>query len=182
MQKYSDKELIDLLNTSDNKSYVFSFVVEAYKERLYWHIKRMVIDHSDADDILQEVFIKAWTKFDTFQGKAQLFTWMYKIATNQCLEFLKKKKRRAMLSFSGIEVELHRKLKADEYFDGNKAELKLQQAILKLPEKQRLVFNMKYFEELKYDQISSILGTSVGALKANYHQAVKKIEKYVQED
>ena len=143
---------------------------------------RMVVDHSDADDILQDVFVKAWTKFDSFEGRSQLFTWLYKIATNQCLEFLKKKKRKAMFTFTDVDNEMSQKLTADNYFDGNEAELKLQQAILTLPEKQRLVFNMKYFDEMKYDDMSSVLGTSVGALKASYHQAVKKIEKFVTQE
>lgn len=182
MQKYSDKELIQLLEENGNKNYAFSFIVHAYKERLYWHVRRMVIDHNDADDLVQETFIKAWEKLDQFQGKSQLFTWLYRIATNHCLEFLKRKKRRALLSFSGLESELTGKLEADPYFSGNEMERLFQRALLKLPEKQRIVFNMKYFDELKYSEISKILGTSEGALKASYHQAVKKIEKFVKEE
>lgn len=182
MQAITDDKLVELLKISSNKEEVFTLIVCTYSQRLYAHIRRMVIIHEEADDILQDVFLKAWTKLDSFEGRSQLYTWLYRIATNACLEYLDKKKRRGAYQSHFDPSEMANMLKADSYFCGNKAELKLQQAIQTLPAKQRLIFNMKYFDHMKYDQISDILGTSTGALKAGYHHAVKKIELFLKTD
>jgi len=162
-----------------SREQAFNILVKKYQQRVYWHIRKMVIDHDDADDLTQEVFVKIWRKLDTFKGESQLFTWIYRIATNECLNFLGKKKRRAFLSLQDVGKELGKKIDSSDHISGDIIEKKLQKALLTLPEKQRLVFNMKYFDEMPYKDISDILGTSVGALKASYHLAVKKIEAYV---
>lgn len=143
-------------------------------------VRKMVIDHDDANDVTQEVFVKVWFHLEDFRGEAGLFTWIYRIATNECLGFLKKKKRRFFLPIGDVEGELSAKVSSGLHFNGDEIQQKLQLAILKLPEKQRLVFNMKYFEEVTYEQMSEILGTSVGALKASYHHAVQKIQTDLQ--
>ena len=142
----------------------------------------MVIDHEDADDLTQEVFIKVWKHLENFRQDSQLYTWLYRIATNECLNFLKSKKRKFFLPINDVEAELTAKIDQSDLIGGDEIQLKLQKALLKLPDKQRLVFNMKYYDDLKYEEISEILGTSVGALKASYHLAVKKIEEYVTKD
>lgn len=142
----------------------------------------MVIDHDDADDLVQEIFVRVWNNLSKFREDSSLYTWIYRIATNECLNFLKKKRRRFFLPIGDVEGELSEKLTSSQHVDGNEIELKLQKALLKLPDKQRLVFNMKYFEEMKYEQISEITETSVGSLKASYHHAVKKIEDILNED
>lgn len=158
----------------------FNALVQKYQRRVYWHIRKMVIDHDDADDLTQETFIKVWRYLPDFKEQSRLFTWIYRIATNECLSFLKKKRQRFFLPIVDVEAELTAKLMdGGAQLSGEAIELKLQKAILKLPEKQRLVFNMKYYDELKYEEISEIVGTSVGALKASYHLAVKKIEEYM---
>jgi RNA polymerase sigma-70 factor (ECF subfamily) len=139
----------------------------------------MVIDHDDADDLVQEVFVKVWKHIKNFRQDAQLYTWIYRIATNECLNFLRKKKNRFFLPIHDVQNELSEKLDSSHYIDGDEIQLILQKALLKLPDKQRLVFNMKYFDEMKYEEISEITGTSVGSLKANYHHAVKKIETFL---
>lgn len=159
----------------------FSEIVRSYQERLYWHIRKMVLSHEDANDILQNTFIKAWNGLSGFRGDSQISTWLYRIATNETLSFLSKKRTQNIQSFNELEDLLLTNLKSDNYFNGNDAQLKLQEAILKLPEKQRLVFNMKYFDDITYEEMSKVLSTSVGALKASYHHAVKKIEKYLEE-
>ncbi len=141
----------------------------------------MVIDHEDANDLVQEIFIKVWNNLDKFRQESKLFTWVYRIATNECLNFLNKKKRRFMLPIHDLQGELSAKIDAGALLDGDKIQVILQKAILTLPDKQRAVFNMKYFDELKFDEIAEITNTSVGALKTSYHLAVKKIEKYVNE-
>ena len=143
------------------------------------HIRRLLIDHDDTDDVLQNTFIKVWKNLEGFNRDSQLFTWIYRIATNESITFLNKKKRRFFIPIINVEHELSSKLESDVNFSGDKIQLKLQKAILTLPEKQRVVFNMKYYDELKYEEIAEITGTSVGALKASYHHAVKKIEEYV---
>lgn len=157
----------------------FGFLLQKYQQKIYWHVRRMVIDHDDADDVTQDIFVKVWRNLDKFREDSQLYTWLYRIATNECITFLNKKKRQNNVSLDDENSSyLAETLSGSQYFDGDKAQMKLQQAILTLPEKQRLVFNMKYFEDLKYDEISEIVGTSVGALKASYHLAVKKIENF----
>jgi RNA polymerase sigma-70 factor (ECF subfamily) len=154
-------------------------LVRSYQQRVYWHVRKMVIDHDDSDDLTQEVFIKIHRYIDTFREDSQLFTWIYRIATNECLTFLDKKKRRFFLPIGDVEGELSSKLDSSSHVTGDEIEKKLQKALLKLPDKQRLVFNMKYFEDLTYEQMSDITNTSVGALKASYHHAVKKIEEFL---
>lgn len=159
----------------------FARLVSEYSERLYWQIRKMVLSHDDANDILQDVFIKAWTNIENFRGESKLSTWLYRIAINESITFLNKKRNQSNVSLNEDDSFLINTLETDTYFDGDEAQLLLQKALLTLPEKQRLVFQMKYFEDMKYDEISDILGTSVGALKASYHHAVKKVEKFLSE-
>ncbi|MEK6476493.1 sigma-70 family RNA polymerase sigma factor [Catalinimonas sp. 4WD22] len=156
----------------------FNQVVKKYQQRVYFLVRKMVIDHEDADDVVQEVFIKVWKNLGGFAGSSQLFTWIYRIATNESLRFLeKKKKKRFWISMNDTNTELTSKLETSPHMSGDEVQKKLQKALLKLPDKQRLVFNLKYFEELKYEEMAEITGTSVGSLKASYHHAVKKIEE-----
>jgi len=166
------------IKNPDTRNYGFNMLVRSYQQRVYWHVRKMVIDHDDADDLTQEVFIKIHRYIDTFREDSQLFTWIYRIATNECLTFLDKKKRRFFLPIGDVAGELNAKLDSS-YVSGDEIERKLQKALIKLPDKQRLVFNMKYFEDLSYEQMSEITNTSVGALKASYHHAVKKIEEFL---
>jgi len=154
-------------------------LVRTYQQRVYWHVRKMVIDHDDADDVTQEVFIKIHKAIDAFREDSQLFTWIYRIATNECLNFLNKKRRRFFLPIEDIGHQLSAKIDTSDSISGDEIQKKLQKALLQLPDKQRLVFNMKYFEDLSYEDISEITNTSVGALKASYHHAVKKIEEYL---
>lgn len=171
-----DKELLEKFKDESSRHYAFNLLVKKYQQRVYWHIRKMVIDHDDADDLTQDCFIKIWHHLENFRSDSQLYTWIYKIATNECLNFLNKKRKRFFLPINDVEKELEQKLSSSDMIQGDEIQMKLQKALLKLPEKQRLVFNMKYFDDLKYEEISEILGTSVGALKASYHLAVKKIE------
>ena len=173
--------IIEKLRNPENKRYGFNLLVQTYQERVYWHVRKMVIDHDDADDLTQEVFVKVWKNLDRFREDSSLFTWIYRIATNECLNFLKKKKRRFFLPIHDVTNELTQKVDDGDNVDGDEIEILLQKAILTLPEKQRVVFNLKYFDELKFEEIAAITDTSVGALKASYHHAVKKIEKFVKE-
>lgn len=172
-----DKDLLEKLRNEETRNYGFNLLVREYQERIYWHIRKMVIDHDEADDLVQEVFIKVWKNVDKFREDAKLYTWIYKIATNECLTFLTKKKRRFFLPIGDVENELSGKIDSNSNITGDEIQLKLQKALLKLPNKQRIVFNMKYFDDLKYVEIAEITETSVGALKASYHHAVKKIEE-----
>ena len=178
-EKYDEAQLIEQLHKQDTCRSAFGKVIEHYSEQLYWHIRRMVIDHDDANDVLQNTFIKAWTNIDNFRGDAKLSTWLYKIAINESITFINKKKVQNNISLDDDDSFLTNNLEADKYFDGDEAQLKLQRAIATLPEKQRLVFNMRYYDEMKYEDMSEILGTSVGALKASYHHALKKIETFL---
>ncbi|WP_286766928.1 MULTISPECIES: RNA polymerase sigma factor [Sphingobacterium] len=157
----------------------FRLLLKKYQQKIYWHVRRMVIDHDDADDVVQDIFVKVWKNLGNFREDSQLYTWLYRIATNECITFLNKKKQKQNVSLDDDTTAYLAKTLADgNYFNGDKAQMKLQQALLTLPEKQKLVFNMKYFEDMKYEEISEVLGTSVGALKASYHLAVKKIEAF----
>ena len=178
-EEFSDQELLEKFREEGSRHYAFNLLVKKYQQRLYWHIRRIVIDHDDSNDIIQNVFIKVWKALDGFRNDSQLYTWLYRIATNESITFLNSKKKRFTISFDDVEHELSDHLASDPLFTGDKIQLKLQQAILTLPPQQRLVFNMKYFDGLKYEQIAEILNTSVGGLKANYHHALKKIEKYI---
>lgn len=182
MSEYTDKELLELFRNGSNPNYAFNLLVKKYQEPVYWHIRRMVVNHEDANDLVQDVFVKAWKGLNSFREDSKFYTWLYRIATNESITFLNKKKRKYWLSLSSVEHKLEENLEDDNFFDGEEIQRKLQKAILKLPKKQRAVFNMKYFDEMKYEDISSVIGTSVGALKASYHHAVKKIESYLIED
>ncbi len=175
----SDEELLALYQNPETRRNAFNQVVRKYQQKVYWMVRKIVIDHDDANDITQDVFIKAWTAMETFRGDSKLYTWLFRIAHNESINFLKKKRRRFFVPINDVEGELAEKLESDPLVSGDEIQLKLQKAILKLPEKQRLVFNMKYFEELSYEDISEITGTSVGALKASYHWASKKIEDFL---
>ncbi len=174
-----DKELLEKLRNEESRNYGFNLLVRKYQERIYWHIRKMVIDHDDADDLVQDVFVKVYRSIDKFREDAQLYTWIYRIATNECLTFLNKKRKRFFLPIGDVEGELNKKLDSSNHIDGDEIQMRLQRALLKLPDKQRMVFNMKYFDDLKYEDIANITDTSVGALKASYHHAVKKIEDYL---
>ena len=176
-----DRELIHQFREGSRRNYAFNLIIRKYQERLYWHIRKIVISHDDTDDVLQNTFLKAFEALDRFREDASLFTWLYRIATNESLSFLKKKKG-FFLPLGEHLKHLEKTLESDAYCNGDEIQIKLQQAIIRLPEKQRLVFNMKYYDELKYEEISEILKTSVGALKASYHHALKKLEKYLTED
>tara|TARA_R110002049_G_scaffold47596_2_gene136973 strand:- start:109851 stop:110393 length:543 start_codon:yes stop_codon:yes gene_type:complete len=178
----AEKTLVEELQSKETQSRAFEVLVDTYKQRLYWHIRRIVLNHDDADDVLQNTFIKVYKNIDGFKGDSKLFSWMYRIATNEALSFLKSKSKKLGISDGELQNNMINNLQADIYFEGDEIQLNLQRAIATLPEKQKLVFNMKYFEELKYEKMSEILGTSVGALKASYHLAVKKIEEYLKND
>ena len=174
-----DAEILAKFQDEKTRDAAFKTLLAKYQQKIYWHIRRMVIDHDDADDLVQDVFIKVWKNLPGFRSDAQLYTWMYRIATNECITFLNKKKQKNNVSLDDVAYELADTLADSSYFNGDQAQKKLQQALITLPEKQRLVFNMKYYEDMKYEEISQVLGTSVGALKASFHLAVKKIETFL---
>lgn len=179
MKQVEDSEILQKFSQEQTRNEAFNLLLHKYQKKIYWHIRRLVINHDDADDLVQEVFVKVWKYLGSFRNDSLLYTWLYRIATNECITFLNKKKNQNNIPLDDVVFDLSESLYDTAYFDGNKAQLKLQQALLTLPEKQRLVFNMKYFDDLKYEEISEILGTSVGALKASFHFAVKKIESYI---
>ena len=168
-----------MLTDPQQQREAFSIVVTQYSEQLYWKIRRMVLSHEDANDVLQNTFIKAWTKLSSFQNKSKFSTWLYRIAINESLDFLRHQKLIQQVSDADDET-VSAKLLADDYFDGNEAEALLQEAIASLPDVQRMVFNLRYYDEMKYSEISLLLGTTEGALKASYHLAVKKIKAYIE--
>jgi RNA polymerase sigma factor (sigma-70 family) len=180
MAELSDKDILNLFHNGENRHYAFNLLVRKYQERLYYTARRLVIDHDDADDVIQNVFIKVWTYLDSFREDSKLFTWMYRITINESLSFLKSKNLRSFVSFTSPEAGMLKALQDDNYFNGDEIQKLLQKAILKLPKKQRIVFNMRYYDNMNYEDMSEVLGTSVGALKASYHFAVKKIEEFVQ--
>jgi RNA polymerase sigma factor (sigma-70 family) len=182
MKQVEDEEILEKFNIERTRNEAFNLLISKYQEKIYWHVRLLVIDHDDADDLVQDVFIKVWKNLAKFRSDSKLYTWIYRIATNECITFLNKKKQRNQTSLDEVSSELSESLVASSYFNGDKIQMKLQQALLTLPEKQRLIFNMKYYDELKYDEISEILGTSVGALKASFHIAVKKIEVFMLND
>ncbi|NOR73812.1 MAG: sigma-70 family RNA polymerase sigma factor [Draconibacterium sp.] len=173
-----DRGLIADLKQENKRDLAFHTLVTKYQERLYWHIRKIVLSHEDADDILQNTFIKVWKNIGNFREESSLYTWLYRIATNESLTYINSNKRKSFVQMNDTSEFLMNNLVSDPYFEGDEIQLKLQEAILLLPEKQRLVFNMKYFDAMKYDEISAVLGTSVGALKASYHHASKKIEEF----
>jgi RNA polymerase sigma factor (sigma-70 family) len=174
-----DKELLHQFKQPETKEKAFTAIIKKYQEKLYWHVRRMVVDHDDANDVLQNVFIKVWKGLENFREDSQLYTWLYRIATNESLTFLDQQKKRASVSMDESDAGLSNKIKADEGFDANKLEWKLQLAIQQLPEKQRAVFTLRYYDEMPYEEMSRVLETSEGALKASYHHAVKKIEDFI---
>jgi RNA polymerase sigma factor (sigma-70 family) len=174
-----DTELLLQFRDPENKERAFTAIIKKYQEKLYWHIRRMVVEHEDANDVLQNVFIRVWNGLENFREDSQLYTWLYRIATNECLSYLEQQKRKSALSFDEMESGLSNKIVADKYFDPNKLEWKLQLAIQQLPEKQRVVFTLRYYDEMPYEEMSRVLDTSEGALNASYHHAVKKIEDYI---
>jgi len=178
MNEYNDDELLKCFRNESSRNDAFSAIVVRYRERLYWHIRKIVIVHEDADDTVQNTFLKAWKGLETFKGEAKLSTWLYRIATNESINFLNQKRNRKMMPMEDAEYFLSDSLHHDTYFSGDELQLQLQQAILTLPEKQRIVFNMRYFDETPYEEMSQILGTSVGALKATYHHAAGKIKNW----
>ena len=173
-----DTEIVGRLHDPQQRHKAFTEIIKTYSEPLYWQIRRMVMNHDDANDLLQNTFLKAWSNIENFRGDAKLSTWLYKIAINESITFINKEKQKLNISIDDDDSFLANSLESDEWFDGDEVKLLLQKAIATLPEKQRLIFNMKYFDEMKYEEMSEILGTSVGALKASYHHAVKKIELF----
>ncbi|MGB0839040.1 MAG: RNA polymerase sigma factor [Chitinophagales bacterium] len=179
MSAISDQEILSKFADPVTKESAFSLLVRKYQEKIYWHVRRIVVDHEDANDVVQNVFIKVWRNLGKFKQNSKLYTWLYRIATNESLTFINQRKRKSVSPLETDDYDLAAQLKADPYFDGNDIQIKLQGAIDRLPDKQRTVFLMRYYEEMKYDDMSEVLDTSVGALKASYHHAVKKIEKYL---
>ena len=170
-----EKELVKQLQNPKTASQAFSVLLKTYSQPVYWQIREMVLNHDDANDLVQNVFLKAWNNLHNFRGDAKLSTWLFKIAVNESINFINKEKQRQQINEDADDSFLLNNLEADSFFDGDELQKELQKAIAKLPEKQRLVFNMRYYDEMKYEDMSEILGTSVGALKANYHHAVKKV-------
>lgn len=178
----AEETLVIQLKQKDHQAKAFEVLVNTYKERLYWHIRRIVLNHDDTDDVLQNTFIKVFRNIDSFKGDSKLYSWMYRIATNEALSFLKSKSQKFKINNEKLMTKAVEDLRSDVYFEGDEIQLKLQMAIATLPEKQKLIFNMKYFQEMKYEEISEILETSVGGLKASYHLASKKIEAFLKEN
>jgi RNA polymerase sigma factor (sigma-70 family) len=178
-EQNTDNEILALFREPATKEKAFNMLVKKFQERLYWLIRRMVVDHDDANDVMQNVFIRVWNALANFREDAQLYTWLYRIATNECLTFLEQQKKKATVSINDLESGLSNKIRADKDFDSNKLEWKLQLAIQQLPDKQRVVFTLRYYDEMPYEEMSQVLETSAGALKASYHHAVKKIEDFI---
>ena len=175
----NEEELVRQLQDKSMQRAAFARMVSVYSEPIYWQIRRIVLSHDDANDLLQNTFIKAWTNLESFRGDSKISTWLYRIAINEALNFVQKQKNHSSLDEDSSVVDF---LMSDEFFDGDELQAQLQEVIARLPEKQRLVFQMKYFQDMKYEEISEILGTTVGALKATYHHAVKKIAEFFQEE
>jgi len=182
MKQVEDAEILEKFSNEKTRNEAFNLLINKYQQKIYWHIRRLVVDHDDTDDLVQDTFIKVWKNLEKFRNDSQLYTWIYRIATNESITFLNKKKTQNNIPLDEVSTELAETLTASSYFNGDKIQMKLQQALLTLPDKQRLVFNMKYFDDMKYEEISAVLGTSVGALKASYHIAVKKIEEFMLND
>jgi RNA polymerase sigma-70 factor (ECF subfamily) len=175
----SDAEILTRFREPEGQNYAFNLLVRKYQQKLYWVIRRMVIDHDDSDDLLQNVWVKVWQNLGNFKAESQLYTWLYRIAANESLTFLSSRKKRFFFSLNDVEKELEDKVAHDPAFNGDEIQLKLQKAILTLPEKQRIVFQLRYYDEMPYEDMSKVLDTSVGALKASYHHAAKKVENYL---
>ena len=176
-----DQDILAKFADPASRNLAFNQLVRKYQQKVYWHVRKMVVDHDDADDLTQDTFVKVWNHLANFRQDASLYTWIYRIATNECLNFLSSKRRKFLLPLNDVGEELAAKMEADPNLAGDEVELKLQKAILRLPDKQRLVFNLKYYEDMKYEDMAEVTGTSVGALKDSYHHAVIKIEQYINE-
>ena len=177
-----DKDILDIYKQEGKQEYAFNLIVRKYSERLYWHIRELTCSHDDANDLLQTTLVKIWQNLPTFREESKLYTWLYKIATNETLTFLKRKRLGSFFSLSDYDNILENKLQSDKYFNGDKLQLALHRAIIKLPDKQRAVFNLRYFQDMKYEDISEIMNTSVGALKASYHHAYHKIKSELENE
>ena len=177
MNEMDDNEIVRLFHSEKGEEQAFRILVEKYSQRLYWHIRKIVISHEDSDDVLQETFVKVWQGLKEFRQESRLFTWMYRVATNEAINFLAEKSRRPYGNSQEITPMLENQLESDIFFNGDDIQRELQRAVLKLPEKQRIVFNMKYFEDMKYEDMAEVRNVAVGTLKATYHNAVKKIEE-----
>lgn len=180
MNDYNEKEIIALLQDPARQREAFEAIVKEYREQVYWQIRRLIYSHDDANDILQNTFLKAWSNIDYFRGDAKMSSWLYRIALNECLTYLNKLQANKQLSIDEADTEMLNKLESDPYFDGDETQKIFLKAIQTLPYKQRIVFNLKYFKEMKYEEISEIMGTSIGGLKSSYHHAVKKIEAFLE--
>jgi RNA polymerase sigma-70 factor (ECF subfamily) len=179
MQEYTDQELMEMFRDEQSRNMAVHFMIKQYQKRLYWHIRKIVIDHDDTDDVLQNTFIKAWKGMENFKEDSKLYTWLYRIATNESISFLRHKKLTNLISMNTVEEYLSKNLESDTFFKGDEIQMKLQKAILTLPEKQRIVFNMRYYDETPYETMAEILETSSGALRASYHLAAKKVEEFL---
>jgi len=184
MKSYNEEDILSRLHSGDSvvQRRAFEQVVNHYSEKLYWQIRKMVLSHDDTNDLLQNAFIKAWTNIGLFRGDSKLSTWLYRIAMNESITFLNKQRSQNHISIDDQDIFIIDKLETDGYFDGDEAQLKLQKAISTLPDKQRAVFNARYYDEMPYEKMSEVMGTSVGALKASYHHAAKKIEDFLSGD
>lgn len=183
MENKSDEKLIALILRGNRKSELaFAAILDRYNERLYWHVRKILVTHEDANDVVQNTWIKVYQNLRSFRKDSRFYTWLYRIATNEALSYLQKSKKSDADNLEDHLFNLSQSLESDEWFDGSEIQTQLQKAILQLPEKQRLVFNMKYFDEMKYQDMADILETSIGALKASYHHAVKKIEATLKEE
>ena len=182
METIHDTELLSLIRAGQTRQKGFSLLVQKYQERLYWYIRRLVVDHDDAKDILQDTFLKAWNGIEHFRGDSEIFTWLYRIATNEALGFLRRKNMRTLIPLGKAGNDLLNSLQNDAFYVGDDFDQRFQKALSTLPPKQKMIFSLKYFEELKFEEISKITGVTVGALKASYHHAVKKIEKRMEPD
>lgn len=176
-----EQDLLKLFREEGNERYAFNLIVDKFSERLYWHIRKLVASHDDANDILQNTLVKAWNALPSFREESRLYTWLYRIATNESLTFLKKARLKSFLSLSDYSRQLENQLEADAYFNGDETQRLFRKAVLRLPDKQRAVFTMRYYDDMKYEEISEILGTSVGALKASYHHAFQKVQQFLKE-
>jgi RNA polymerase sigma-70 factor (ECF subfamily) len=176
-----DEKIIELIQVKGNMELGFQLLMRSYQERVYWQIRRLVTGHDDANDVLQNTFIKIYTGIGKFKGDAKLYTWIYRIAVNESLNFIRKRKKTQGVSIDEEDLNLAERLKSDPYFDGDEVEIKFQEALARLPEKQKAVFNLRYYDEMPYQQMAEVLETSVGALKASYHHALKKMEEYLKE-
>jgi len=184
MATYDDKQLLEMFAREDDRDRAFALILEKYSRRIYWVIRKMVVSHHDADDLTQNVMLKLWTSLPGFRGEAGLYTWIYRIAINESLSFLRSKRSRFFVSLSAEDLsrELTNMLAGEDLYDGNEIQKALDTAVLRLPTRQRLVFNMRYYDEMPYEKMEEVLGTSQGSLKASYHHAVKKVEQWVEEE